>query len=65
LTDEVKNLDLSSKSFDQFVDFFFPRDSPISLKPEVMVCHSPAITAKPVLARESSYGTMSAENYVQ
>jgi hypothetical protein len=29
-----------------------------------MVCHSSAITAKPVLARESSYSTMSAENYV-
>jgi hypothetical protein len=26
LTDELKNLDLSSKSFDQFVDFFFNRD---------------------------------------
>jgi hypothetical protein len=26
LTDELKSLDLSSKSFDQFVDFFFNRD---------------------------------------
>jgi pyridoxine/pyridoxamine 5'-phosphate oxidase len=71
LSDELKNLDLSSKSFDQFVDFFFNRTvvpdkeqfdyfltSPTGEQYDEAVPSSPAILVKLMTKLFSEFGSI-------